>query len=76
VRDVALGIDQNHAVFQAVDDRLNLALLEQQAVDIQLLVVRELVDHLIEACGYGLKFGEILGFKPPSVLALANVAEL
>jgi hypothetical protein len=41
-----------------------------------LLVVRELVDHLIEACGYGLKFGEILGFKPPSVLALANVAEL
>ena len=75
VRNDALGIDQNDAVFEALDDRLGLALFINDAIDVELLELLEALGHPIEFGGDALQFGERLLAETHRRAAQAEAAQ-
>src|ERR1700687_133752 len=75
MRDDSVAVDQHDAVFEALDDRLGLALLVHQALDVQLVVLLEALGHLVELAGNRLELGQRLGTKAHLRLALTDSAQ-
>src|ERR1700692_4070203 len=48
VRDDSVAVYQHDAVFEALDDRLGLALFVNQALDVELVVLLQPLGHLVE----------------------------
>ena len=60
VRDDSIAVDQHHAVFEALDDRLGLALFVNQALDVELVVLLQALGHLVEFARNRLELGQRL----------------
>src|SRR5579863_8787138 len=74
MRDHPVGVDQHDAVFKALDNRLGLALLINQALDVELVVLLQALGHLVELASDCLQLGEWLRPEAHLRLALADAA--
>src|ERR1700733_3738344 len=75
MRDDSLAVDQHDAVFEALDDRLGLALFVNQALDVELVVLLEALGHLVELARDCFELGERLRAEPDLRLALTDSAQ-
>src|ERR1700733_10748983 len=72
VRDDAIAVYKHDAVFEALDDRLGLALFVNQALDVELVVLLQPLGHLVEFACNRFELGERLGTKAHLRFALAD----
>src|SRR5271170_1546398 len=75
VRDDSIAVDQHDAVFEALDDRLGLALFVNQALDVELVVLLEALGHLVEFTRDRFELGQRLGTEADLRLALTDPAQ-
>ncbi len=75
VRDDSVAVDQHDAVFEALDDRLGLALFVNQALDVELVVLLEALGHLVEFARDRFELGQRLRAEPHLRFALTDSAQ-
>ena len=72
MRDDSIAVYQHDPVFEALDYRLGLALLVNQALDVELVVLLQPLGHLVEFARDRFELGERLGTEAHLRLALTD----